>query len=280
MATSPKRPETLDPARPMLRGSSGNDAKQAAAVAGLIARGIVYGVIGVLSFKVAIGAGGKTESQTGALETIAHQTLGEILLIALAIGLAGYAIWRLSVGLASSPPGEERTDELKRRVSALGSAVGYAVLCYAAVKIVAGAQTSGGSPKHATAGILGWTGGPVIVAIAGLVVIGVGVYQAYKGVARKFEEDSDTERMAEGTRTAFTALGVIGHVARAVTFILIGYGLIKAALDYSPQKAIGLDGALQKLAHASAGPLLLGIVALGFVAFALYSIADARYHKV
>jgi uncharacterized protein DUF1206 len=86
--------------------------------------------------------------------------------------------------------------------------------------------------------------------------------------------------MSSGTRRAFTALGVTGHVARAVTFVLIGYGLIKAALDYSPRSAVGLDGALQKLAHASAGPILLGIVAVGFIAFALYSIADARYHRV
>jgi hypothetical protein len=120
----------------------------------------------------------------------------------------------------------------------------------------------------------------VIVAIAGVVLIGVGAYQAYKGISRDFEEDSDVERMASGTRTAFDAVGVTGHVARAVIFLLIGYGLIKAAFDYSAKSAVGLDGALQKLAHASLGPLLLGAVAVGFVAFALYSIADARYHKV
>ena len=118
------------------------------------------------------------------------------------------------------------------------------------------------------------------MALAGLVVLGVGAYQGYKGIARRFLEDSDTGQMSHGGRAAFTALGVAGYLARAVTFALIGYGLIKAALDYSPRSAVGLDGALQKLVHASAGPLLLGLVALGFVAFALYSIGDARYHKV
>jgi hypothetical protein len=86
--------------------------------------------------------------------------------------------------------------------------------------------------------------------------------------------------MASGTRTAFAAVGVAGYVARAVIFVLIGYGLIKAAFDYSARSAVGLDGALEKLAHASLGPVLLAVVALGFVAFSLYSIADARYHKV
>jgi hypothetical protein len=71
-----------------------------------------------------------------------------------------------------------------------------------------------------------------------------------------------------------------GLVARGVVFALIGYGLIKAALDYDSNKAIGLDGALRKLAHASYGPLLLAIVAAGLVMFAAYSLADARYRKV
>jgi hypothetical protein len=244
---------------------------------GLVARGLVYGVIGILSFKLAIGAGGKTASQSGALRTIAKQPFGEALLIALAFGLAAYAIWRLIEGIAGSRPGDDGA--LQRRVSALGSAIAYAALCVTAVKIVAGAHASSGSPRPAAAGILGWPGGPVIVAIAGLVVIGIGVYQGYKGIARTFLEDSHTERMGRGTETAFTTLGTVGHVARAVTFLLIGYGLIKAALEYSPKSAVGLDGALQKLVHASAGPLLLGIVAVGFIAFALYSIADARYHR-
>jgi Domain of Unknown Function (DUF1206) len=279
VSASPEPSGPLSSAR--AAAPSGNDALQASARIGLAARGVVYGVIGLLAFKLAIGSGGRAESQTGALQTIGHQPFGAVLLIVLAIGLAAYAIWRLVDGVAGSSPRDDGA--LQHRVSAIASGIGYAVLCYVAVKIIVGAHSSGGSsqsPRHATAGVLGWPGGPVLVAIAGLVVIGVGVYQGYKGISRKFEEESHVERMGSGTRTGFTALGVAGHVARAITFILIGYFLVRAALDYSPKKAVGLDGALQKLAHASAGPLLLGIVAVGFIAFALYSIADARYHKV
>jgi hypothetical protein len=86
--------------------------------------------------------------------------------------------------------------------------------------------------------------------------------------------------MSDAVRRGFTALGVVGHLARMTVFGLIGYGLIKAAIAYDPRDAIGLDGALQKLSRSAEGPLLLGIVAIGFVSFALYSIADARYRKV
>ena len=278
MSATPSQSHAQRTARAAVSETSPRDALRAGARVGLVARGVVYGVIGILAFKLALGSGGKTESQTGALRTVAHQTFGDALLIVLAIGLAAYAIWRLIAGVAGIRPNEDGA--LQRRVSAVASGVVYAALCYTAVKIIAGGQGSSGSPRHATAGVLGWPAGPVIVAIAGVVLIGVGAYQGYKGISRDFEEDSDVGRMSSGTRTAFAAVGVTGHVARAVIFVLIGCGLIKAAFDYSAKSAVGLDGALQKLAHASLGPVLLGAVALGFIAFALYSIADARYHKV
>ena len=260
-----------------MRTRSDHPGLRALARFGLVARGAVYAVIGILSLKLALGSGGKTESQTGALATIAKQRFGSVLLIVLAVGLAAYAIWRLTVGFNRSG----RESKASKRIAAIGSGLAYAVLAYAAVKIIVGSRTSSsGSPKHTTAGVLGWPGGPELVLIAGLALIGVGVYQAHKGIAKKFLEDAQTGRMRGSTLRVFTALGIAGHVARGVTFGLIGYGLSKAAIDYSAKSAIGLDGALAKLAHASAGPILLGLVAAGFIAFALYSIADSRYHTL
>ena len=120
----------------------------------------------------------------------------------------------------------------------------------------------------------------MIVAVAGAILIGEAIYEAYNGVSRKFLEDSKTEEMSPAVERGFTAIGVFGHLARTVVFGLIGYGVIKAAIDYDPSNAIGLDGALSKLAHYSYGPFLLGVVAAGFIGFALYSIADARYRRV
>jgi hypothetical protein len=246
--------------------------------AGLVARGVVYAVIGVLALKLALGDGGKATSQQGALKTIAHGSFGTFLLVVLAIGLAGYALWRLTRALVGH--GAEQTDEPSDRVAAAASGIAYAILCVTAIKIVSGARSGSGGPRHATGGVLAWSGGTVLVAIAGVVLIGVGGYQLYKGIARKFCEDAKTAEMSDAVRKAYTALGVAGHCARAIVFGLIGYGLIKAAIDYDSKKAIGLDGALRKLAHASYGPLLLGIVAVGLVMFAAYSMADARYRKV
>jgi hypothetical protein len=246
--------------------------------AGLVARGVVYAIIGVLALKLALGDGGKATNQQGALRTIADRPFGKTLLVIVAIGLAGYALWRLL--RAALGHGPEQSDSGSDRVAALASGIAYAILCVTAVKILAGASTGSGTPKKATGGVLDWTGGPLLVGIAGAVLIGVAGYQAYKGIKKKFLEDSKTEQMSHGVKRAFTALGVFGHLARAVVFTLIGYGLIKAAIDYDPDKAIGLDGALRKLANASYGPWLLGLVAAGLIGFAAYSVADARYRRV
>jgi Domain of Unknown Function (DUF1206) len=81
-------------------------------------------------------------------------------------------------------------------------------------------------------------------------------------------------------RRVFTAVGVFGHLARMVVFVLIGYFLVKAAVDYDADEAVGLDGALATLGDSSYGPALLGVVAGGLIGFALYSLLDARYRKV
>jgi hypothetical protein len=125
-----------------------------------------------------------------------------------------------------------------------------------------------------------WTGGRWLVGAAGVIMLGVALYQGYKGVSRDFLEDSKTEQMSESVKRAFTALGVVGHLSRMVVFGLVGWFLLRAAIDFDPDKAVGLDGALAKLAHASYGPLLLGIVAAGLVAFGCYSLADAKFRKV
>jgi hypothetical protein len=246
---------------------------------GLVARGVSYAVIGVLALKLAVGLGGKTTDQQGALKTIAQQPFGRTLLIALAVGLACYAAWRLL--RAAIGRGTQQHDSAGDRIAGVVAGIGYGALAVTAVKIVAGAGSgSSSNPKQATGGVLDWPAGRVIVAVVGLILIGVALQQGYMGLSRKFLEDSKTEEMSQAVKRGFTALGVLGHLARTVVFGLVGYGLIKAAIDYNPRQAIGLDGALVELSRNSYGPVLLGVVAAGFIAFALYSMADARYRRI
>ena len=247
--------------------------------AGFVARGLIYGIIGILAIKLALGVGGKTTNQQGALETIARQPLGKVLLILVAIGLGGYALWRLLHALLGHGP--EDSDTAFERVAAFGSGIVYAGLCAAAVEILLGSGgNSSGNAQKTTAGVFGWPAGTWLVGIAGVVLVGIGLYQGYRGISQDFLKDSKTEEMSARVRKWVEWIGTFGHLARMVVFGLLGVFLIKAAIDYDPNKAKGLDGALAKLANASYGPFLLGIVAAGLIAFGIYSLSDARYRRI
>ena len=111
-------------------------------------------------------------------------------------------------------------------------------------------------------------------------MVGVGAYQGYRAVTHDFLRDSKSEEMGPATRASVKWLGTFGLLARMVVFGLVGVFLIKAAVEYDPSQAIGIDGALAKLADSSQGPFLLGVVAAGLIAFAVYSFSDARYRRI
>lgn len=245
---------------------------------GLLARGGIYALVGVLALKLALGDGGKATSQQGALKSVAGEGTGQVLLIALAVGLAGYSLYRLSSAWSG-----RGADGTKERVSALISGIAYGALCVTAVRLLVGAG-AGSSPSsdadRATGGVLGLDYGRYLVGVIGAIIIGEGIAQIVRGVRRSFLEKSRTGEMHDATKTVFTGVGAVGYCARGVVFGLIGAFLIKAAVEYDPDQAIALDGALAKLADATAGPLLLGVVAAGFVAFALYCLLDTRYRDL
>lgn len=249
---------------------------------GFVARGVIYAIIGGLAIQVATHTTPKTPTnQKGALETIDKQPLGHWLLIVVAAGLGAYAIWRFVQAYAGHGPEGGGDASTFGRISAAASGCAYLAMCALAVSILVGSSSgSSDSPHKSAAGVLGWPGGQWIVGIAGAIFVGVALYQGYKGVSRKFLDDDKTEEMGPLVKRWITISGVIGHLARMVAFGLIGVLVIKAAVDYAPKKAVGLDGALEKLARQSYGTFLLAVVAAGLIAFGIFSIAEARYRRI
>jgi hypothetical protein len=266
--------------------SAGHNAEHSAAFAaltriGFVARGVIYATIGLLAIQVAMHSSTKATDQRGAMEAIQKQAFGNWLLIAVAVGLGGYALWRFVQAIVGQGPQGGGDHSTIGRIIATSSGVAYAGMCALAVSILVGSSShSSTSPHKSTAGVLGWPEGQWLVGAAGVIFIGVGLYQGYKGVSKKFLEEDKTDQMGAATKRWITRLGVIGHLARMVAFGLIGIFVVKAAVDYAPSKAVGLDGALRNLAHQTYGPLLLGLVAVGLVAFGLYAITDARYRRI
>jgi hypothetical protein len=246
--------------------------------AGFVARALIYGIIGLLAFDLVIGHGGKITNQQGALRTVEQRSFGHLLLALLAVGLGGYALWRLL--RAALGHGREGADSGIERIGAFGSGIVYALMCVVAIQILTGPGTSGGSAKKTASDVFGWPGGRWLVGAFGLVLAGVAIYQFIRGVRQKFLDDSKTEQMPQVVETWFTIFGTIGHVARAVIFGIVAVFLVKASYDYKANEAIGLDGALAKLYNGAYGSWLLGAVAAGLIVFACFSLVEARYRRI
>ena len=121
--------------------------------------------------------------------------------------------------------------------------------------------------------------GQWIVGAAGVAIIGGAAYIGYRGLTQKFEKRLDTSQMGPVTGSAVEVLGTVGLVARSLVFALAGYLLLRAAIDFDPDEAAGLDGTLKTIAQQSYGQVLLTVTAVGLAAYGLYSFAEAKYRR-
>lgn len=266
-------------ARRMARGS----VTEGAARAGLAARGVIYLLVGALALQVAFGDTSKQADRGGALEELAQKPFGAVLLWALGIGLVGMAVWRLSEALFGSVGKDGR--KARKRLLAAGRFavyvfVAYSVLSFAVNRSPGGGGSSDQQSRDATARALELPAGQWLVGAAGVGVAVAGVWIGVRAIRRKYHDDLQLGRMSRRTRRVVDVTGVVGGAARGLVFAVIGAFAVRAAVDYEPDQAKGLDDALRTFADTPLGPSLLVCVAAGLVLFGLFSFAAARWQHV
>lgn len=249
--------------------------------AGLAARGTLYAIVGLLALQVAAGRTTQRPDQQGALTAIAHQPLGKVLLVAAAVGFAGYAVWRLSAAFLDTEGDGTGPKGWAQRAADLGRGLLYAGFCVTALRLVAGSSGDDRTKEaDLTAAVLRAPLGRLAVAATGLAVIGAGVYNGYRASSGNYRKKFDTGDMSRRARRWLPRVAAVGLAARAVVFGLVGTFLVRAAVRYDPNEAVGVDGALQRLADAPYGPALLAVVAAGLFTFGLFSFLEARYRRL
>src|SRR4051795_6259119 len=161
---------------------------------GLVAKGVSFGIVGVLALKLAFGDGGKATSRQGALQQLAGTTFGTVLLILLAAGFAAYAIWRFVQAWCS--------DKWPKRIGYAGRGLIYAGLTYSTGHNLVGGhpQSQNGKAPQTAGMVMSWPGGTVLVAIGGAIVAGVGLWNLYRGISRKFEDKWTRGYTTRGSR--------------------------------------------------------------------------------
>ncbi len=253
---------------------------------GLVAYGVVHLLIAWLGIQIAFGETSKNASSSGAMQTLARQPLGEVLVWAVGIGLVILVIWRLLEAwqLYQSEDGKE---QVLKPLGKLIKAVIYGAIALSAFQV---ATSSGGGGKGGgkggggggsstdgyTAQLMQMTAGPFLVGAVGVAVIGYACYLVHRGWTEKFLEDLDGSHGPEAGK-AYKWIGKVGYLAKGAAIAVIGGLFVWAAITHDPKKSGGLDQALQEVRDQPFGQVLLIAISLGIACYGLFAFARARH---
>ena len=246
---------------------------------GWVAKGAIYAVFGLLAFRIAKGTASGEADPSGAVEQIAAGGAGRFMLVGLAVGLALYGLWRLAC--ACLPGGWEASD-LAKRAGYVLSALVYGILSLSALSLArAGSEgsTDGGNDSRVqrlTTDLLSHSYGRTVVAVAGVIVIGIGIGFAVYGLKRQDEKQIAMYKMGPGLRKVVHNLGPVGWLARAVVTALVGVFVLFAAINADAGEAQGFDGALRQATDNGWG-WLVGATGVGLIIYGAYCLLTAPY---
>lgn len=247
---------------------------------GYIVRGVLYIMPGLLALRLAFGGRGGSMSVTGAIRTIGHQPFGRVLLVGVAVGLAGYSLWGLIRAIFDPMRRGHSPAGIGQRLGYVGSAIAFAGLCVATVRYLSSTPSGIAEPRDWMPSVLAMPlGGWILGAIGLCWIFGAGIVQISAGWRGSFRKDLELERMSAVEERWAVRMGRIGIVARGVVFTIIGMLLVAATVHSSSNRA-GMDEALLKIVHQPFGRVLLGATALGLVIFGSYSVMCARWMRV
>jgi hypothetical protein len=241
---------------------------EAGARLGYAVNGLMHLLIAWLGVQLALGSGGGSADQSGALATLAGNGLGKVLLIVAVAGFALLALWQVAEALGRGDAGD--------RIKAGSKAVLYAALAFSALSFLRGSgKASGAQTQDFTVQLMAKPMGRALVAALGLVVVGVAVYHVVKGARKKFLDD-----LREHPGRWAVIAGQVGYIAKGAALLIVGGMFVVAGLQNNAAETTGLDGGLRSLLELPYGKALLIAVSVGFAAYAVYSFARSRYAEV
>ncbi len=254
---------------------------------GLIAKGIVYCLVGLLAFMAAFKLNGNTSddaSRSGTFNFILDQPFGQVLLALVAIGLLCYCLWRLIQAVRD-------TDNKGSDAKGIGKRIGYAFsgILYGSFAVLAarmvmsngGNSGGGGDSRQMLADkLLEQPFGQWLAGAVALGIIGYGLYQFYRGFSDKYRKEVKSAGLQGDTEKLMIRAGKFGYMARGVVLVIIGYLFLKASINANPQEAGGNVSAFKFLQDSSYGSYLLGAVALGLICYGIFMFLRSKYQAV
>ncbi len=251
---------------------------------GIVAKGAVYAISAVLIFLSAINMGGETPSKRGVLDFLKNQPFGETLLIVMAVGLIFYSAWRF-IQAFSDPEeiGEDAKGILKRTGLCISGLI-YLGLAGLAVMQVLDAGNSGsnggGASSAENADFLATLPGLVLMGLVGAVLAVVGIIRFVRAFKGDFQKKFDTHSMQDDKRRrSIKVTAKIGMSARGLILLIVSFFALKGAFTANPDEIKTTSDVFSFIHESAYGSWLLGIVAIGMMAYAIYMFLLSKYRK-
>jgi hypothetical protein len=273
---------TLHASNDSVKRAAANPLLQLLERLGYVVRGALYAVMGLLALGIAVGStGGKATDLSGALVFLIGNPLGKVVLIVAVIGLTAYSLWGFTRAIYDPLRRGSDAGGYAARLGFISSAVSYAAIVLFALQILMGSGgTAGDTTQKTISSILTHPGGGWLTAIIGIVAIVVGLGQLLESYRATFKADLKSAEMSASERTTAIRLGRFGMFARGIIFLIIGWFLLQAGIHHDAGQVQGFGGAFVFLLAQPFGRVVLGVIALGFVALGLHSFACARWIKL
>lgn len=241
---------------------------------GQSAKGIVYVIIGSLTALAAFDMGGETAGKSNVIDFLQNQPFGNFIIYLLAAGIFAYALWRLYKAIADPKNKGDDASGFAKRFGYICSGTLYGAFGFT---LLAGSG-SGGNRDYYIAQLMEKSYGPLLLAVTGVIIIGVGVYQIYKGYSGKYLEELNATRTSQ--RELLNKSGKFGYMARGIVFAIIGYFLFQAGSTGNADMVRGTRGAFSYLQQFSYGWLIMGLVAIGLLGHGIFMLFVAKHSSV
>jgi hypothetical protein len=243
---------------------------------GMFSKGVVYVLIGVLTAMAAFNVGGQTSGKEGAFQFVYSQPFGKILLGLIALGLIGYVVWRF-VQTVKDPEDEGNG----RRAAYATSGIFYTLIVISAITMIfsggSGGNGGSGSQQQVLSGLLDQTWGQILVGAFAVGFFGKGIWQFYRAFSGKFDEKLKNINLRKEARETIKKAGFVGYISRGIVIGIIGYLFLNAAISANPSEAGGTKEAFGLIQGSIAGPIVLGVIAIGLAAYGVFMFVKAKY---
>lgn len=253
-----------------------------AARIGYGARGFVFLSAGLLILFSAFDWAGEAVGTRGAIAWLGEQALGRVWLLLLALGLCAFVMWRVLQAVFDADHEGTSARGWGVRASQAFSGFAYAALAFTAFRLLVGEPEAQASAevthsREQAAKVLELPFGDLLLVGAGLAVLGLGITNMVRAWREDFTEYLDC---SHDLCRRVSPLARAGYMARGAAYLPLAALVVIAGLRSDPTEVTSFAKALEAMERQPAGPWLLALTALGFIAFGVFSFIEARFRKI